>query len=66
MTNEEAKSKLKMQDIFNELINLKKYNSDLHNNVRGEKLENYLNELDKSILKAQNKAEDIYTKNFKQ
>ena len=66
MTNEEAKSKLKMQDIFNELINLKKYNSDLYNNVRGEKLENYLNELDKSILKAQNKAEDIYTKNFKQ
>ena len=54
-----------MQDIINELDNLKKYNSDLFNSVKGETLENYLNALDKSIIKAQNTAETIYNKNFK-
>ena len=65
MNDNEAKNKLKMQDIINELDNLKKYNSDLFNSVKGETLENYLNALDKSIIKAQNTAETIYNKNFK-
>ena len=65
MTDNDAKNKLKMQDIINELANLKKYNNDLFSNVSSEKLESYLNELNAKIVTAQNKAEDIYTKNFK-
>lgn len=65
MTDNDAKNKLKMQDIINELANLKKYNNDLFSNVSSEKLESYLNELNTKIVTAQNKAEDIYTKNFK-
>lgn len=65
MNDEDNKNKIKMQDVINELANIKKYNNDLFNNVSGEKLENYLNELNKNIIKAQDTAETIYTKNFK-
>lgn len=66
MNDKDVKNKLKMADIISELNSIKKYNSELFNNVRGEKLENYLNELDKSITKAQNQAETLYIKNFNQ
>lgn len=66
MNDKDAKNKLKMADIIDELNNIKKYNNELFSNVHGEKLENYLNELDKSIVKAENQAETLYTKYFDQ
>ena len=66
MNDTDNKNKLKMQDTINELINIKKYNNDLFSNVKGDKLENYLNELNKSVVKAQDMAETIYAKNFEQ
>lgn len=65
MNDNDAKNKLKMQDIINELINIKKYNNSLSSNVKGETLENYVNELDKSIIKAQDTADTIYTEKYK-
>ena len=65
MNEDNTKNKLKMQDIINEIDNLRKYNSELFNSVKGDKLENYLRALDKSIIKAQNIAEIIYTKDLK-
>lgn len=65
MNEDNTKNKLKMQDIINEIDNLRKYNSELFNSVKGDKLENYLRALDKSIIKAQNMAEIIYTKDLK-
>ena len=65
MDNDITKNKLKMQDIINEITLLKKYNNDLLSNSKGEKIEGYLNKLNKDITKAQDKVEIIYTKNFK-
>ena len=65
MNDEKIENKVKMQYIISELTNLKKYNSELFNNTNGEVLENYLNELNRNISKAQNEAENLYTKNFK-
>ena len=65
MNDNKSKNKLKMQDIINEINNLKKYNSDLFNNINGDTLESYVNELNKNIIKAETKAETIYTENFK-
>ena len=63
MNDEIGKNKLKLQDIMIEIDNLKKYASDLANNSQGEKLENYIDKLEKDIEKAQDKLEIIYTNN---
>ena len=65
MNEEMSKNKLKMNDIVNEITNIKKYNNDLANNLKGDKLEEYLDKLNKDIIKAQDKIENIYTINFK-
>ena len=60
MDNNVDKTKLRMQDIMNEIANLKKYNSDLRANCNGEKLEEYLDKLNNNIVQAQIKVENIY------
>ncbi len=60
MNDNVDKSKLRMHDIMEEIANLKKYNSELMANCSGDKLEEYLNQLNSNIVKAQIKAEEIY------
>ena len=62
MNNDVSKRKLEIQDIMNEIANIKRYNNELHNNCRGDKLEDYLNKLNNNITQAQIKLETIYTK----
>lgn len=57
--------KVKIQEILNELTNLKNYSNDLANNIRGEKLENYTDSLNKNINILDNKTENIYENNYK-
>lgn len=59
MNDNVDKSKLRIHDIMNEVAKLKKYNSELMANCSGEKLENYLQKLNSSIVQAQNKIEEI-------
>ncbi len=56
--------KVKIKEILNEIDNLKKYTTDLANNTRGEKLESFVNNLNKNVNLLNNKAEDIYDKFF--
>ena len=56
--------KVKIKEILNEIDNLKKYTTDLANNTRGEKLESFVNNLNKNVNLLNNKAEDIYEKFF--
>ena len=63
MDEKENKNKQKIQNILNEIDLLKKYSKDLANASQGDKLENYINKLDKDIIKAQNKLEEMYTEN---
>ena len=43
--NDKAKDKEKLQEILNEINNIKRYNNELANNTRGDKLENYIGAL---------------------
>ena len=58
------KDKVKIQEILNEIDNLKKYSSELANNTRGEKLENLINNLSKNINLLNEETEKIYEENF--
>ena len=62
---DKAKDKMKLQEIMDELSNLKKYSSDLSNNTRGDALENYINTLSKNINLLDEEVENIYEENFK-
>ena len=62
--NDKAKDKEKIQEILNEISNLKRYNNELANNTRGEKLENYIGALARNINYLNNKVEDIYEDSF--
>ena len=57
--------KIKMKEILDELANLKTYSKDLSNNTRGEKLENYINELAKNISVLNDKVEEVYDNTLK-
>lgn len=61
---DKVKDKAKLQEILDEIDNLKKYSNDLANNTRGEKFENLINNLNKNINLLNNKTEEIYDKNF--
>ncbi len=61
---DKVKDKAKIQEILDEIDNLKKYSNDLANNTRGEKLENLVNNLNKNINLLNNKTEEIYNNNF--
>ena len=65
MDDQTLKNKQKMQDIINEINNLKKYTYELANNTSGDKLEEYCSKITKDIIKTQYKAEELYTKKFK-
>ena len=58
------KDKLIFDDILIEIDNLKKYNNELANNVRGDKLENYINNINSNINNYENNIEKIYEENF--
>ena len=62
--NDKAKDKEKLQEILNEIANLKRYNNELANNTRGEKLENYINSLSRNINNLNDKVENVYLNNF--
>ncbi len=58
------KDKLIFDDILIEIDNLKKYNNELANNVRGDELENYINKVNSNIHNYENNIEKIYEENF--
>ena len=57
MNNQDINDKLKLESILNEINNLKRYNKQLNENTKGEKLENYINVLNKSLLSLEDKIE---------
>jgi len=59
------KDKLMLDDILNELDNLKKYSNELASNTRGDKLESYINSMKKNIFFLENNVEKVYDENFK-
>ena len=65
MDESTIKDKTKIEEILNEIENLKKYNNDLASNTRGEKLENYIDSLSKDIILFQDKIEETYDNNYK-
>ena len=64
MDEELIKDKTKMDEILNELVNLKNYSNELASNTRGEKLENYIDKLSKDINSLKIQVETIYEENF--
>lgn len=65
MDESKIQDKVKMKEILNEIANLKKYSNELSSNTRGEKLENYINELKNKITILNNEAEEAYDNTFK-
>lgn len=63
--NDKAKDKEKIQVILDEIANLKRFNNELANNTRGDKLENYINSLSRNINILNDKVEMVYQDNFK-
>ena len=61
MNDEINKNKLKLEEVIKEIDNLKKYVNNLANNSKGAKLEEFIDKLDKDVIKVQNKAETLYT-----
>lgn len=62
--DDRIKDKAKLQEILNELSDLKKYCNELSNNTRGEKLEKYINGLSKSITSLNNLVEQTIDENY--
>ena len=62
--NDKAKDKEKLQVILDEIANLKRFNNELANNTRGDKLENYINSLSRNINILNDKVENVYQDNF--
>lgn len=65
MSESMNKDKIKIEEILNEVENLKKYNNQLASSVRGEKLESYVDSLNKNIKLFQDKLEETYEDNYK-
>ena len=64
MDDNTNQDKIKIQEILDEITNLRKYSGDLANNIRGEKLEEYVDNLNKSINSLEEKVEIIYDKKY--
>ena len=62
MNKIESKDKLKLQDILNEIDSLKSYNRELLVNTKGDKLENYIGTLDRSIDRLKDKIDNYVDK----
>ena len=56
--------KLKIEEILEEIQNLKKYSRELANNTSGEKLENFIDSLSKDINQFEINVEKIYEEQF--
>ena len=59
-----VKEKSKTKDILMEIDNLKKYTNQLSNNVRSEKLENYITTMNNSISNLENETESFYNEKY--
>lgn len=55
-----VKDKLKLEEILNEIANLKKYKNELASNTRGEALEQYIDNLSKNINLLEQSVEKTY------
>lgn len=64
MNDTRINDKMKVQEILNEISNLKKYSNELTNNISGVKLENLINNLTKNINVLNDETEKIYDQNF--
>lgn len=64
MNDTRINDKMKVQEILNEISNLKKYSNELANNTSGDKLENLINNLTKNINVLNDETEKIYDENF--
>ena len=64
MDNDINNDKLKIEEILEEIQNLKKYNRELANNTSGEKLENYIDSLSKDINQFEINVERVYEEHF--
>lgn len=64
MNDTRINDKMKVQEILNEISNLKKYSNELANNISGVKLENLINNLTKNINVLNDETEKIYDQNF--
>ncbi len=64
MDDDKVKDKIKIDEILEEIQNLKKYSRELANNTQGEKLENYIDNLSKNINQFEEKVEKIYEDNY--
>ncbi len=53
-------NKVIIEDILNEIDNIKKYNKEIANNVSGDTIESYVNKIEKDINELQTKIEDSY------
>ena len=65
MDDTKKQDKIKIEEILEEIDNLKKYSQELASNTRGEKLENYIDNLAKNINSLGNKVETIYEEKYK-
>ena len=65
MNDERNLDIVKLKEMMNEIVNLKRYSSNLANNTKGERLENYIDNLNKSINALENKIELIYDEKSK-
>ena len=64
MNDTRINDKMKVQEILNEISNLKKYSNELANNTSGDKFENLINNLTKNINVLNDETEKIYDENF--
>ncbi len=64
MDNNRIDIKVKTQIILDEIDNLDKYSKRMSINVRGNKLESYMDNINKSITKLKNETEIFYN-NYK-
>ena len=60
MNDEINKNKIKIEEIMKEIDDIKKYVNTLANNSKGDKLEGFIDKLDKDVIKTQNKLETMY------
>ena len=60
----QGKDKIKTQDILIEIDNLKKYTNDVSSNIKSDKLESFVDLMNKSITKLQTETENFYNDQF--
>ena len=63
--DDKVKDKQKLQEILNEISILQKLSSELGNNTRGDKLEEYIDTLRKNIQLLNNQVEKVLDDNLK-